>query len=45
MKLPEKAVKEFRILWLESFGEEIDLETAERHATKFLMVMQCAFLR
>lgn len=44
MKLPDKAISEFRALWSEAFGEDIDLATAARHAEVMLVILGHAFL-
>lgn len=44
MSLPERCVQEFRQLWRDSCGEEIDFEMAERQAEAMLSVLRHAFL-
>jgi hypothetical protein len=43
MPLPERCVQEFRDLWREAHGEEIDHETAERQAEAMLTILRHAF--
>lgn len=44
MKLPDRAVQEFRELWKQSYGEDLDYETAREQAESLLSVMRYAFV-
>lgn len=44
MPLPEPCVQEFRKLWRDLHGDEMDYETAERQAEAMLSVLRHAFL-
>jgi hypothetical protein len=44
MPLPEHCVQEFRSLWKEAHGEELDYQIAEQYAAAVLWVMKSAFL-
>lgn len=44
MSLPEKCIQEFRSVWKQSFGEELDYESAEHQAEVFLNVVKQGFL-
>lgn len=45
MPLPEPCIQEFRKLWRDIYGNEIDYETAERQAETVLSVLRHAFIQ
>lgn len=44
MPLPERCVQEFRQLWKEMSGVELEYEAAEREAESLMTVLRHAFL-
>jgi len=43
MGLPERAIQEFRELWKQTYGEDLDFETAKEQAEALLAVTRFAY--
>lgn len=44
MALPDRAIQEFRELWKQIYGEDLDFETAKSQAEALLAVTRFAYL-
>jgi len=44
MALPDRAIQEFRELWKQSYGEDLDFENAKTQAEALLAVTRFAYM-
>ena len=44
MALPDRAIQEFRELWKQTYGEDLDFDAACEQAESMLTVMRFAYL-
>lgn len=44
MALPDRAIQEFRDLWKQTYGEDLDFETAKAQAEALLAVTRFAYM-